>query len=65
MKMASLLPALGAGALMGAMLVFPSEAAAGAWDALSAFVRGVLPGLLPLRRARCCSRRAAPCRCRC
>ena len=47
MKMASLLPALGAGALMGAMLVFPSEAAAGAWDALSAFARGVLPGLLP------------------
>ena len=47
MKIGSLLPALGAGALMGAMLVYPAEAAAGTWQALTVFARSVLPGLLP------------------
>ena len=36
-----------AGALMGAMLVYPREAAAAALGALTAFTAGVLPGLLP------------------
>ena len=39
-------PAL-AGAMMGAMLVFPREAAAAALQALIDFSNGVLPGLLP------------------
>lgn len=43
----SWISALAVGALMGTMLIFPQQAAAGALDALTAFTTGILPGLLP------------------